>query len=124
MIDVDHCNSVNDRFGHPIGDEVIRRVADTLGRDFLGREDFVARYGGEEFVVMVPGSSAHAVRQRADRVRQAIAEIGFSKGTEHFSVTAAVRVAVLAFGSPIPWPTRCCAMPPPNRSSQRFAVGR
>lgn len=98
MIDVDHFKSVNDRFGHPIGDEVIRRVADTLVRNFLRREDFVARYGGEEFVVVVPDSSAHAVRQRAERVRQAIAEIGFSKGQEHFSVTASVGVAVLGPG--------------------------
>lgn len=98
MIDVDHFKSVNDRFGHPIGDEVIRRVADTLVRNFLRREDFVARYGGEEFVVVVPDSSAHQVRQRADRVRQAISEIGFSKGSEHFSVTASVGVAVLGPG--------------------------
>lgn len=98
MIDVDHFKSVNDRFGHPIGDEVIRRVADTLVRNFLRREDFVARYGGEEFVVVVPDSSAHAVRQRAERVRQAIGEIGFSKGKEHFSVTASIGVAVLGPG--------------------------
>ena len=98
MIDVDHFKSVNDRFGHPIGDEVIRRVADTLVRNFLRREDFVARYGGEEFVVVVPDSSSHAVRQRAERVRQSIAEIGFSKGSDHFSVTASVGVAVLGPG--------------------------
>lgn len=98
MIDVDHFKSVNDRFGHPIGDEVIRRVADTLVRNFLRREDFVARYGGEEFVVVVPDSSAHAVRQRAERVRQSIAEIGFAKGKETFSVTASVGVAVLGPG--------------------------
>jgi diguanylate cyclase len=98
MIDVDHFKSVNDRFGHPIGDEVIRRVADTLVRNFLRREDFVARYGGEEFVVVVPDSSAHAVRQRAERVRQTIAEIGFSKGSEHFSVTTSIGVAVLGPG--------------------------
>ena len=98
MIDVDHFKSVNDRFGHPIGDEVIRRVADTLVRNFLRREDFVARYGGEEFVVVVPDSSAHAVRQRAERVRQAIGEIGFSKGKEEFSVTASIGVAVLGPG--------------------------
>ena len=98
MIDVDHFKSVNDRFGHPIGDEVIRRVADTLVRNFLRREDFVARYGGEEFVVVVPDSSAHAVRQRAERVRQAIGEVGFSKGAEHFSVTASIGVAVLGPG--------------------------
>ena len=98
MIDVDHFKSVNDRFGHPIGDEVIRRVADTLVRNFLRREDFVARYGGEEFVVVVPDSSAHSVRQRAERVRQAISEIGFNKGKEDFGVTASIGVAVLGPG--------------------------
>ena len=98
MIDIDHFKSVNDRFGHPLGDEVIRRVSDTLVRNFLRREDFVARYGGEEFVVMVPDSSAHSVRQRAERVRQAIGEIGFSKGNEHFGVTASIGVAVLGPG--------------------------
>jgi diguanylate cyclase (GGDEF)-like protein len=67
-------------------------------RNFLRREDFVARYGGEEFVVVVPDSSAHAVRQRAERVRQSIGEIGFSKGSEHFSVTASIGVAVLGPG--------------------------
>jgi diguanylate cyclase (GGDEF)-like protein len=98
FMDLDHFKSVNDRFGHPIGDEVIRRVADTLVRNFLRREDFVARYGGEEFVVVVPDSSSHAVRQRAERVRQAIGEIGFSKGKEQFSVTASIGVAVLGPG--------------------------
>jgi diguanylate cyclase (GGDEF)-like protein len=98
MIDVDHFKSVNDRFGHPIGDQVIRRIADTLVRNFLRREDFVARYGGEEFVVVVPDSSSHAVRQRAERVRQAIGEIAFSKGTEQFTVTASIGVAVLGHG--------------------------
>lgn len=98
MIDVDHFKSVNDRFGHPIGDEVIRRIADTLVRNFLRREDFVARYGGEEFVVVVPDSSAHSVRQRAERVRQAIGELGFAKGSQRFSVTASIGVAVLGPG--------------------------
>ncbi len=98
MLDIDHFKSVNDRFGHPLGDEVIRRVADTLVRTFLRREDFVARYGGEEFVVVVPDSSPLQVRQRAERVRQAISEVGFAKGDEHFSVTASIGVAVLGPG--------------------------
>jgi diguanylate cyclase (GGDEF)-like protein len=98
MIDIDHFKSVNDRFGHPIGDEVIRKVADTLVRNFLRREDFVARYGGEEFVVVVPDSAPQLVQNRAERVRQAIAEIGFRKGEQDFSVTASIGVAVLSAG--------------------------
>ena len=52
MIDVDHFKRINDTYGHP-RDEVLRRVADALVRNFLRREDFVARYGGEEFVVVI-----------------------------------------------------------------------
>ncbi|HYP77139.1 MAG TPA: GGDEF domain-containing protein [Polyangiaceae bacterium] len=48
MIDVDHFKKCNDSYGHAAGDEVLRRVADGLVRNFLRREDFVARYGGEE----------------------------------------------------------------------------
>ena len=54
MVDIDHFKSINDDFGHPTGDAVLRSVSDVLVRHFLRKEDFVARYGGEEFVVVVP----------------------------------------------------------------------
>jgi diguanylate cyclase (GGDEF)-like protein len=98
MIDVDHFKKVNDTHGHPAGDEVLRRVADCLVRNFLRREDFVARYGGEEFVVVIPDSSLHNAEQRAERVRQSLSELESDTGKTKLKITASIGLASLASG--------------------------
>ena len=98
MIDVDHFKNCNDTYGHPTGDEVLRRVADGLVRNFLRREDFVARYGGEEFVVVIPDSSLHNAEQRAERVRQSLAELDIETGKGKLNITVSIGLASLASG--------------------------
>ena len=98
MIDVDHFKKCNDTYGHPVGDEVLRRVADMLVRNFLRREDFVARYGGEEFVVVIPDSSLHNAELRAERLRQSIAELEIETSKGKIQVTVSVGLASLAAG--------------------------
>ncbi len=98
MIDVDHFKKTNDTFGHPAGDEVLRRVADMLVRNFLRREDFVARYGGEEFVVVIPDSSLHNAELRAERVRQSISELDITTGKGKVQVTVSIGLACLSSG--------------------------
>jgi diguanylate cyclase len=98
MIDVDHFKNCNDTYGHATGDEVLRRVADGLVRNFLRREDFVARYGGEEFVVVIPDSSLHNAEQRAERVRQSLAELDMETGKGKTQITVSIGVASLASG--------------------------
>jgi diguanylate cyclase len=98
MIDVDHFKKTNDTHGHPAGDDVLRRVADGLVRNFLRREDFVARYGGEEFVVVIPDSSLHNAELRAERVRQSIAELEISGAKGKIPVTVSIGLASLASG--------------------------
>jgi diguanylate cyclase (GGDEF)-like protein len=72
MIDLDFLKSVNDRFGHPSGDLVIRTIADTI-RTTCREIDFAARYGGEEFTVILPDTSVSGAVHLADRIRESIA---------------------------------------------------
>jgi len=111
MIDVDHFKKVNDSYGHPVGDEVLRRVADGLVRNFLRREDFVARYGGEEFVVVIPDSSLHNAEQRAERVRQSLSELEIDAGKNtKIKITVSIGLASLSSGDAgISWLARADA---------------
>src|SRR5262249_23005165 len=72
MIDLDFLKSVNDQFGHPSGDLVIRSFADTI-RTTCREIDFAARYGGEEFTVILPDTSLPGAVQVADRIREKVA---------------------------------------------------
>lgn len=98
MIDIDHFKAVNDGHGHPVGDEVLRRVADALVRQFLRREDFVARYGGEEFVVVIPDSTLENARKRADRVREVVSGLLIPRPNGELSVTISVGISSLCVG--------------------------
>ena len=68
MIDIDHFKAVNDTYGHPMGDQVIRNVAWLL-KQRVRKSDSVGRYGGEEFVVLLPGSNAQQAHTVLDRIR-------------------------------------------------------
>jgi diguanylate cyclase (GGDEF)-like protein len=72
MIDLDFLKEVNDRFGHPSGDLVIRTIAATI-RNSCREIDFAARYGGEEFTVILPETPLSGAIQVADRIRERIA---------------------------------------------------
>jgi diguanylate cyclase (GGDEF)-like protein len=72
MFDIDYFKRVNDTYGHAVGDEALRRVAQLCHTHFA-RSDIVARIGGEEFAVMTRVQSAEAARQIAERMRQDIA---------------------------------------------------
>lgn len=74
LIDLDDFKLVNDRHGHPIGDELLRRVARALMDDFRSF-DFVARYGGDEFVVILPDADLEAAANAGERALQRLAEI-------------------------------------------------
>ena len=71
MVDIDHFKSVNDRYGHLVGDQVIHRVALTL-RDATPAGDLLCRYGGEEFCMLVSGVKSQQAQQFADQVRKLI----------------------------------------------------
>ena len=71
LFDVDHFKAVNDRFGHDVGDNVLKCVARVATKD-LRQGDLMGRYGGEEFLLLLPATRTQAAVQIAERVRTAI----------------------------------------------------
>lgn len=92
MIDLDHFKDVNDRFGHAMGDAVLRGVAGTL-RAGIRAVDIAGRYGGEELCLVLPDTSAEGAVTVAETLRAAIAAQPYEEGGQSVSVTASFGVA-------------------------------
>ena len=92
MVDIDHFKQVNDRHGHQIGDDVLRRIADVL-RCTMRESDVVARFGGEEMAVILSGTDSSEACQAAQRVRRAIEQATFVLGGRPLKVTVSVGAA-------------------------------
>jgi diguanylate cyclase (GGDEF)-like protein len=89
MLDLDNFKRVNDTYGHPVGDELLRRVARVV-LQYVRETDSAARYGGEEFAVICPGLSVEELRDRAERLRVAIAEIELPVASEVYRPTVSI----------------------------------
>ncbi len=70
MLDIDHFKSVNDRFGHTVGDNVLQQVA-SLIRGQIRAIDLLARYGGEEFALVMPATGPGEAQNLCERIRKA-----------------------------------------------------
>jgi diguanylate cyclase (GGDEF)-like protein len=68
LLDIDHFKRVNDSFGHPIGDQVLREFAQTIEKS-LRKTDYVMRWGGEEFLIILPNMDLVSARLTAERIR-------------------------------------------------------
>jgi len=100
MVDIDHFKSINDRYGHLVGDQVIHRIALTL-RNALGGADLVCRYGGEEFCLLLSGVNSAQAAAFAEQVRS---RIEASTGTsvipgEAARITASFGIASVGAGA-------------------------
>ena len=94
MIDIDHFKTVNDSFGHDVGDEVLREFAVRLASN-VRAIDLPVRHGGEEFVVVMPDTDLEAARRVAERIRLHVAGSPFRvmNGEELLTVTISIGVA-------------------------------
>ncbi|MEM9740606.1 MAG: PleD family two-component system response regulator [Pseudomonadota bacterium] len=95
-LDIDHFKSINDTYGHAVGDEVLVGLADRL-RDNVRPIDIVCRQGGEEFLVILPEAAGDRAAVAAERLRRAIAAQPFlAQDHEAFDVTVSAGVSVLS----------------------------
>jgi diguanylate cyclase (GGDEF)-like protein len=91
LLDIDHFKHINDRHGHPGGDEALRQVAGLLSRR-VRAGDLVARLGGDELAVLMPGSDLDRAVELAERLRSEAAELvpaGFDPGEINLSLGVA-----------------------------------
>ncbi len=98
LLDIDHFKSVNDRYGHDVGDIVLRETAAVL-RSCTRRREEVCRLGGEEFLVIVPQSTREASAYFAERLRQAVEGLEIRAGAYSGRVTVSLGVAGLEDGA-------------------------
>ncbi|MBE9159318.1 diguanylate cyclase [Nodosilinea sp. LEGE 06152] len=89
MIDIDHFKTINDTYGHLVGDTVLRDIALRIKTN-LRQSDILARYGGEEFILMMPETDQTQALSGAERLRQMIATTPFDSGSDPLSVTASI----------------------------------
>jgi two-component system, cell cycle response regulator len=92
LTDIDHFKKINDSYGHPTGDEVLRRVAAIL-KASARKIDIVARYGGEEFALVLEGTDRAGARQLAERIRQEVEQQSFPSAKGSFNATLSIGVA-------------------------------
>jgi len=92
LVDLDHFKVVNDTYGHPAGDQVLKEVAAIFERA-VRSYDWVGRYGGEEFLLILPGSGFAGARVRAEQLRIAVQEACVHNGKKAFPITASFGVA-------------------------------
>lgn len=88
LFDIDRFKSINDRFGHAVGDDVLRGLAE-LGQRSIRAADIIGRWGGEEFLIIVPSTILDDARQLAEKLKVALAGHDFDSGR----VTASFGVA-------------------------------
>ncbi|MGZ6344128.1 MAG: diguanylate cyclase [Candidatus Limnocylindrales bacterium] len=94
LLDLDGLKPINDTFGHPMGDRVLRAVGEVIGRGIRGI-DTAARYGGDKFVVLLPETELAGALTLAEKLRDGVGEIRL--GTDTWQVPATVSIGVASF---------------------------
>ncbi len=93
LTDIDFFKKVNDNYGHPVGDIVLKGVSKII-KETLRDIDIPARYGGEEFAIILPGTDGPGAKIIAERLRNAVREKSFTADDKNFNVSISMGIAV------------------------------
>ncbi len=94
FLDIDHFKMVNDTYGHPVGDQVLKELAQRL-RSNLRSIDILSRYGGEEFVILLPETNTEGALDVAERIRKTVEEKPFSPNNLSLWITISQGVTIM-----------------------------
>jgi diguanylate cyclase (GGDEF)-like protein len=94
ILDIDHFKQINDSFGHPIGDQVLKQIVDAC-RKTIRNTDILGRYGGDEFVILCPETSMYGAMEIAERLRQKVGQITFQANDKTNTLTISGGLACL-----------------------------
>lgn len=94
VADLDHFKAINDRYGHPVGDRVLRQVSRRM-REHLRAVDMVARLGGEEFLIVIPDTDERSACAAARRLCRLIADRPFDVGEEIPPIRATISIGIV-----------------------------
>lgn len=100
LADVDHFKSINDQYGHEVGDTVLVKFGEILRRH-VRTQDILARIGGEEFAIYLPNTDAHTAQKIADRMRENVSQIKLYALGHDLSCTASFGVATFEQPAPL-----------------------
>jgi diguanylate cyclase (GGDEF)-like protein len=92
IIDIDHFKQINDRFGHLVGDDLLKQIAEAMTKA-VRPQDFVFRYGGEEFVLVLPDLGHEEAMRIADRLRKRVADVIRNPDSETITISMGVATA-------------------------------
>lgn len=92
VFDIDHFKKINDTYGHPAGDYVLKELAQVVSTKLIRLDDYFARYGGEEFVVVLFGSNLTQATEIGERLRATIEGHNFTYTGEKLPITISVGV--------------------------------
>lgn len=96
MIDIDDFKNINDTFGHTVGDDYLRALADVLRHNVRRKTDLIARYGGEEFICVLPDTNLIAAQKVAEHIRAAVMDLNLANpGIGTSLLTVSIGVACL-----------------------------
>jgi len=102
MVDLDHFKAINDRHGHLVGDDCLRRCARIVEAVLRPHHALVARYGGEEFIAALPGMDVHRARELAEEICKRLRAAPIRTRGPEVSVTASIGVHVVDTADPSP----------------------
>jgi diguanylate cyclase (GGDEF)-like protein len=97
MLDIDDFKSINDRFGHPVGDAILQGIVAEIRNEVRGDMDLLARYGGDEFAVVLPETPLEEAVLVAERVRRRIDERLFRMPDSQQILRATVSIGLAAY---------------------------